>query len=198
MKKPPPITAAAPLLRLRANWNSDLFEDLYSQINNCKMAPLLRARRLLHSSHCRHYWSSSGDVRKPSLISRDQVHEMLKAVPFGGMQDRVRVDDIRFGRVVLRLNVRGDSSMTRPGGTVSGPALFALSDLAMWALVCTTRGPSPLSVTTNATIDFFRKPEPERDLIAAAEVLKDGKATIASLLALKRSAWSVPNPQPQY
>ena len=142
------------------------------------MAPLLRARRLLHSSHCRRCWSSSGDVRKPSLISRDQVHEMLKAVPFGGMQDRVRVDDIRFGRVVLRLNVRGDSSMTRPGGTVSGPALFALSDLAMWALVCTTRGPSPLSVTTNATIDFLRKPEPERDLIAAAEVLKDGKRLV--------------------
>ena len=80
--------------------------------------------------------------------------------------------------MVLRLNVRGDSSMTRPGGTVSGPALFALSDLAMWALVCTTRGPSPLSVTTNATIDFLRKPEPERDLIAAAEVLKDGKRLV--------------------
>ena len=112
------------------------------------------------------------------MISREEVRAMLESVPFGGLQERVSVESLAFGRVKLRFKVSGDSSLTRPGGTVSGPALFALADLAMWTVVSSTRGPSPLSVTTSATIDFLRKPAPERDLLAPGEVLKNGQRLV--------------------
>lgn len=63
----------------------------------------------------------------------------------------------------------------RPGGTVSGPSLFELADLAMYAVLLAMIGPVALAVTTNASIDFLRKPASGRDLIGTARLLKLGK-----------------------
>ena len=63
----------------------------------------------------------------------------------------------------------------RPGGTVSGPSMFALVDLAMYAVTLAMIGPVALAVTTNCSIDFMRKPEAGRDLIGTARLLKLGK-----------------------
>jgi uncharacterized protein (TIGR00369 family) len=63
----------------------------------------------------------------------------------------------------------------RPGGTVSGPSMFTLADLAMYAVTLAMIGPVALAVTTNCSIDFVRKPEAGRDLIGSARLLKLGK-----------------------
>ncbi len=63
----------------------------------------------------------------------------------------------------------------RPGGTISGPSMFALVDLAMYAVVLAMIGPVALAVTTNCAIDFMRKPEAGRDLIGYARLYKLGK-----------------------
>jgi uncharacterized protein (TIGR00369 family) len=63
----------------------------------------------------------------------------------------------------------------RPGGTISGPSMFELADLAMYAVVLAMIGPVALAVTTNASIDFLRKPPAGRDLIGQARLLKLGK-----------------------
>ncbi|WP_209424271.1 PaaI family thioesterase [Pararhodobacter sp. SW119] len=63
----------------------------------------------------------------------------------------------------------------RPGGTVSGPAMFALADLAMYAVLLAMIGPKGLSVTTSCSIDFMRKPAAGRDMIARARLLKLGR-----------------------
>ncbi len=63
----------------------------------------------------------------------------------------------------------------RPGGTVSGPAMFALADVAFYIAVLAMIGPEPLTVTTNCSIDFLRKPEPG-PLTAQARVLKLGRS----------------------
>ncbi len=63
----------------------------------------------------------------------------------------------------------------RPGGTVSGPSMFALADLAMYAVLLAMIGPVALAVTTNASLDFMRKPEAGRDLIGRARLLKLGR-----------------------
>lgn len=63
----------------------------------------------------------------------------------------------------------------RPGGTVSGPSMFSLADLAMYAVLLGMIGPVALAVTTNASLDFMRKPEAGRDLIGRARLLKLGK-----------------------
>ena len=62
----------------------------------------------------------------------------------------------------------------RPGGTVSGPSLFALCDYAAYAVILAHIGPVALAVTTNLSMNFLRKPEPGL-LICRAEILKLGK-----------------------
>ncbi len=63
----------------------------------------------------------------------------------------------------------------RPGGTVSGPSMFALADVAIYLAVLSRLGPVALAVTTNCSIDFLRKPEAGRDLLAEARLLKLGR-----------------------
>jgi uncharacterized protein (TIGR00369 family) len=62
----------------------------------------------------------------------------------------------------------------RPGGTVSGPVIMALADVAMYVAVLSAVGWVPLAVTTNLTINFLRRPAP-RDLLAEARLIKLGK-----------------------
>ena len=63
----------------------------------------------------------------------------------------------------------------RPGGTVSGPTMFALADVAIYLAILHRLGPVALAVTTNASIDFMRKPEAGRDLLAECRILKLGR-----------------------
>jgi uncharacterized protein (TIGR00369 family) len=73
----------------------------------------------------------------------------------------------------VRLKV--DAQHLRPGGTVSGPSMFALADLAIYVVTLAMIGPVALAVTTNCSIDFMRKPEAGRDLIGRARLHKLGK-----------------------
>ena len=68
-----------------------------------------------------------------------------------------------------------DLSHLRPGATISGPALFALADVGFYLAVLSRIGPVALAVTTNATIDFLRKPPAEQPLVAQSRLLKLGK-----------------------
>src|SRR6202048_1201502 len=73
------------------------------------------------------------------------------------------------------LRQRYSDQMLRPGGTVSGPTLMALADLAMYVVLLSAIGPIGLAVTTNLNINFLRKGQPGHDLLAAATLLKLGK-----------------------
>ena len=67
----------------------------------------------------------------------------------------------------------------RPGGTVSGPAMFALADVTAYVATMAPIGKESLAVTTSCSFDFMRKPEAGRDLIARGTVLKLGKSLSA-------------------
>jgi len=75
----------------------------------------------------------------------------------------------------LRMRLKVAERHLRPGGTVSGPAIFALADVAMYLAVLSMIGPEALAVTTNCSIDFMRKPSPGADLIAEVRLLKLGR-----------------------
>lgn len=64
----------------------------------------------------------------------------------------------------------------RPGGTVSGPSMFMLADCAIYYALLARIGPKALTVTTNATIDFMRKPEAGEPLLCRVDVLKLGRS----------------------
>lgn len=73
----------------------------------------------------------------------------------------------------VRLNVK--EHHLRPGGTVSGPSIFALADCAVYMALLAQIGREALAVTTNASIDFMRKPAAGCDLIAKCRLLKVGR-----------------------
>ena len=62
----------------------------------------------------------------------------------------------------------------RPGGTVSGPTMFLLADVSFYLATLSIIGPKSLTVTTNCSINFLRKPNIS-DLISETRVLKIGK-----------------------
>lgn len=62
----------------------------------------------------------------------------------------------------------------RPGGTVSGPSMFTLADVAAYVAILAHIGPVALAVTTNLNINFLRMPKPE-PIICHCRILKLGK-----------------------
>lgn len=63
----------------------------------------------------------------------------------------------------------------RPGGTVSGPSLMAVADLALYVAVLGEIGIVPLAVTTNLTINFLRKPSAGKRVTGVCKLLKVGR-----------------------
>lgn len=77
----------------------------------------------------------------------------------------------RQSRTRLKLHERN----LRPGGTISGPAMFALADFAIWvAIVAEVGEPGIGAVTTNLNINFLSRPEP-RDILAHTRLVKLGR-----------------------
>jgi uncharacterized protein (TIGR00369 family) len=83
------------------------------------------------------------------------------------------VEDL--GEMRIRVRLVTTEKHLRPGGTVSGPSMFALADVAIYMAVLAMIGPQALAVTTNCSIDFMRKPEAGKDLIAECRLLKLGR-----------------------
>ncbi|TMV57951.1 PaaI family thioesterase [Thioclava sp. BHET1] len=83
------------------------------------------------------------------------------------------IEDLGPMRLRLRLSVA--ERHLRPGGTVSGPSIFALADVAFYLALMAAIGPEALAVTTNAGVDFLRKPAAGVDLLAEARILKLGR-----------------------
>ncbi len=92
---------------------------------------------------------------------------------FAQVAEDFAVESIGPEGLVLRLRVA--ERHLRPGGTVSGPSLFGLADVAMYLAILAQIGPVALAVTTNCSIDFMRKPAAGRDVLAQARVLKLGR-----------------------
>jgi len=63
----------------------------------------------------------------------------------------------------------------RPGGTVAGPVLMGLADVALYIAILGEIGIVPLTVTTSLTINFLRKPPADRAIVAVCKLMKLGK-----------------------
>lgn len=64
----------------------------------------------------------------------------------------------------------------RPGGTVSGPALMAVADAALYVAILGEIGIVPLAVTTSLTINFLRKPAADASILAECKLIKVGRS----------------------
>lgn len=107
------------------------------------------------------------------VFNKAELMSYLNEV-FPQVRDDFVVEELSPGAVTMRLLVQ--ERHLRPGGTVSGPSMFALADVAVYALVLAHLGAEALAVTTNASFDFMRKPENGRDLLGQARLLKLGRS----------------------
>ena len=97
---------------------------------------------------------------------------LLEAFP----QTTARAEAVGGKRARVRQPI--DHTHLRPGGTVSGPPMMALADVAAYVAIFGEIGIVPLAVTTGLSINFLNKPAAERDLIAEAELLKVGSRLV--------------------
>lgn len=92
---------------------------------------------------------------------------------FAQVADDFTIEEVREMGILVRLKV--DERHLRPGGTVSGPSMFALADVSIYLAVLAMVGPKGLAVTTNISVDFMRKPAAATDLLCDCRLLKLGK-----------------------
>jgi acyl-coenzyme A thioesterase PaaI-like protein len=72
----------------------------------------------------------------------------------------------------------------RPGGTVSGPVLMTVADVALYIAILGEIGIVPLTVTTNLTINFLRKPSADKDILGVCNLMKIGKKLVIGEVSL--------------
>jgi len=63
----------------------------------------------------------------------------------------------------------------RPGGTVSGPSMFLLADVALYVAILSRIGLVALAVTTDISIHFLRKPVAHAALRGECRLIKLGR-----------------------
>lgn len=106
------------------------------------------------------------------LITLEQFQTIMDAQLPVAAEGGLEVADIGFGSCSVRQPFL--ERFLRPGGTISGPTMFAMADAALWGATMSTIGPVVLVVTTSLTINFLKKPPPG-PLVGDCRLLKRGK-----------------------
>lgn len=113
------------------------------------------------------------------MATKAQIVEFLAA---DFPQNKCVVESVGNASSTVRHRVSvGD---LRPGGTVSGPALMALADIALYVAILGEIGIVPLTVTTSFSINFLRKPLPDKDIVGICTLMKVGKSLAVGEVAL--------------
>ncbi len=113
------------------------------------------------------------------MISKEKMTEFLRS---------------EFPQTKCVVEAIGDRSATvrhavgfnelRPGGTVSGPVLMSVADVALYVAILADIGLIPLAVTTSLSINFLRKPASDKDIIGECKLLKTGRSLVVGEVAL--------------
>ena len=107
-------------------------------------------------------------VTKPS---KEALADFLKAeFP----QNRTII--LAVGDMAATVKIEVGYADLRPGGTVSGPTMMAVADVALYVAILGEIGIVPLAVTTSLSFNFLRKPKANCDLVAVCKLLKLGRS----------------------
>lgn len=97
-------------------------------------------------------------------------------------QTKCTVVDVGHLTATVRHEV-GEAEL-RPGGTVSGPVLMMVADVALYVAILNEIGIVPLTVTTNLNINFMRKPAANAAIVAVCKLLKLGRSLAVGEVSL--------------
>jgi acyl-coenzyme A thioesterase PaaI-like protein len=113
------------------------------------------------------------------MVTIDQIRDFM-ASDFP--QSKCIVEAVGDQSATIRHEIGIDE--LRPGGTVSGPVMMAVADVALYVAILGEIGLVPLTVTTNLNINFLRKPSPDKDIIGECKLIKIGRALAVGEVAL--------------
>ncbi|MCD2177232.1 PaaI family thioesterase [Rhizobium sp. C1] len=119
------------------------------------------------------------------VLTAEQINEFLeREFPQVHSQGRIfEVINVASGTATLRFTP--NEMHLRPGGTVSGPAMFALADVGAYVTLLAHIGPVAMAVTANMNINFLSRPDPV-PLDGVGRVLKIGKRLSVIEIAIER------------
>lgn len=114
--------------------------------------------------------SAAGDL--VPVLDDDAIAALVdEYLPVAEQVGNLQLRGTRDGRVHFVAD--GERLMVRPGGTISGPALFATMDLAAFFTVNAYVGPTPSATLHHADLDFLEAAEPGL-LAISVELVKLG------------------------
>ncbi|MCX2741605.1 PaaI family thioesterase [Pontibacter anaerobius] len=88
-------------------------------------------------------------------------------------QTKVTLEEVGPMSAIVRHKIGVEE--LRPGGAVSGPVMMAVADVALYVAILGEIGLEALTVTTNLSMNFLRKPSADADIIGECRLLKLGK-----------------------
>lgn len=110
---------------------------------------------------------------KPIMTVADLEAFIERDFPQVHMDGRVfHIVSVAPGATTMRLEP--NERHLRPGGTVSGPTLFAMADVCAYMVILAHIGPAKHTVTTNLNINFMHKAAPG-PIFCTGRLLKLGK-----------------------
>ncbi len=109
------------------------------------------------------------------LLAKEQIISFL-AQEFPQALEKTSIVEITPKGAELLYRV--DQSDLRPGQTVSGPTLMLVADFALYVAILGDLGLEAMAVTTNMTINFFRKPNGMQNIKAVCKLIKVGKTLV--------------------
>lgn len=110
-----------------------------------------------------------------------EVEQLMDTV-FVGWRKVAIIESLDAEGVTVRMPLR--PLHIRPGGTVSGPALMALADIAAYLLILALAGPVVSAVTSNLNISFLARPA-AADVVATVRMLRLGKRNAVATVEMR-------------
>ena len=121
------------------------------------------------------------------MVSKEKMAEFLShEFP----QTKCVVEEVGNQSATVRHSIGVDE--LRPGGTVSGPVLMALGDVALYVAILGEIGLVTLAVTTSLSINFLRKPASDKDIIGKCKLMKVGRSLVVGEVAIYSDGDSKP------
>ena len=99
--------------------------------------------------------------------------EIIEFIKTEFPQSKCIIDAVGNKSATIRHNI-GEAEL-RPGGTVAGPVMMFVADVALYIAILGEIGIVPLTVTTSLNINFLRKPAADKAIIGVCKLIKLGR-----------------------
>lgn len=130
-------------------------------------------------------WGPDRGLPDSPAITLDRFRAIMDAdAPFATLFG-LQVEDIGPGSARFRMDYQ--PAVDAPNGGVTGAALMALADVAIYGVVLSVVGPVPLAVTTHLNVDLVRRC-PRGNVIAAANLIRAGRRLVTAEVWISSAA----------